>query len=165
CLLRPASGPRYTTWVYRRVVFAQFHSAPKLEKFGRAAFVVSIVWNLPCSYRFKLALCDDLSEFDQVAGRVCEEGKPAADGVEFERLGHDLDAAGSKVSNGLLDIRHVDTEVVIAGIAETIAQVRVDGSVNRQRIASTQQFDQEFRRRARSQELQNGCKREEGQED
>src|SRR5215470_17401554 len=87
-------------------------------------------------------LCDYLSEFDQIAERVCEEGKLAADGVELERLCHDLGTAGSKVSNGPLDIRHVDTEVVIAGIAETIAQVRVDGSVNRQRISSTQQFDQ-----------------------
>ena len=30
-------------------------------------------------------LRDDLGEFDQIAGRVREEGKLAADGVEFER--------------------------------------------------------------------------------
>lgn len=76
-------------------------------------------------------LRDDLGEFDQIAGRVREEGKLAADGVEFERLGHDLDTAGSKVGDGLLDIRHVDTEMVIAGLAETIAKVRIPGSVNR----------------------------------
>src|SRR5262245_42813448 len=69
-----------------------------------------------CSY-------DDLSEFDQVAGRVREEGKLAADGVEFERLGHDLDTAGSEIGDGLRDIRHVDAEVVITGVAETIAKV------------------------------------------
>src|SRR5262249_29866034 len=67
-------------------------------------------------------LWDDLSEFDQVAGRVREEGKLAADGVELERLGHDLDTAGSESGDGLLDIRHVDAEVVIAGVAQTIAE-------------------------------------------
>ena len=76
-------------------------------------------------------LRDDLGEFDQIAGRVREEGKLAADGVEFERLGHDLDTAGSEVGDGLLDIRHVDTEMVIAGMAETIAKVRIPGGVNR----------------------------------
>ena len=55
----------------------------------------------------------------------------AADGVEFERLGHDLDIAGSKVGDGLLDIWHVDTEMVIAGVAETIAKVSIPGGVNR----------------------------------
>ena len=88
-------------------------------------------------------LRDDLSEFDQVAGRVREEGKLAADGVELERLGHDLDAAGSEIGDGLLDIRHVDAEVVIAGVAQTIAKVGIPGSVDRRRIAATQQFDQE----------------------
>ena len=88
-------------------------------------------------------LRDDLGEFDQIAGRVREEGKLAADRVEFERLGHDLDTAGSKVGDGLLDIRHVDAEVVIAGVAETIAKVRILGGVNRQRIAAAQKFDEE----------------------
>src|SRR5262245_61411916 len=90
-----------------------------------------------------LSWTDDLGEFDQVAERVREEGKLAADSIEFERLGHDLDAAGSKVGDGLLNIRHVDAEMVIAGVAETIAKVRIPGRVNRQRIAAAQQFDQE----------------------
>ena len=69
-----------------------------------------------------------LREFDQVAGRVREKGKLAADGFELERLGHDLDTAGSKVGDGLLDIRHVDAEMVIAGIAETIAESEYPGA-------------------------------------
>src|SRR5262245_34968852 len=83
---------------------------------------------------------DDLSEFEQVAGRVSEEGELAVDGVELERLGHDLDAASSEVGDGLLNIRHIDAEVVIAGVAETVAKVGIRGSVNRQRITATEQL-------------------------
>ena len=90
-----------------------------------------------------VCLRDDLGELDQVAGRVCEKGELAADRVEFERLGDDFDAAGSKVGDGLFDIRHVDAEVVIAGVAETIAKVSVSRGFNWQRIAATQQLDQE----------------------
>src|SRR5579862_3388164 len=88
-------------------------------------------------------LCHYLREFDQVAGRVREKGQLAADGVELERLGHDLDTASSEIGDGFLDLRHVDAEVVIAGVAQTIAKVGILGSVDRQRIAATQQFDQE----------------------
>src|SRR5262249_32546190 len=50
-MIRPASGPSCTTWVYRSVVSAQSQQAPGPERSGRAAFLVSIVWKLPCSNR------------------------------------------------------------------------------------------------------------------
>src|SRR5262249_57980592 len=53
-MIRPASGPSCTTWVYRSVVSAQPQQAPGPERSGRAAFLVSIVWQLPCSNRYNV---------------------------------------------------------------------------------------------------------------
>src|SRR5262245_49210136 len=83
---------------------------------GRVGRRLARLWRSPARrgdlLRPSDCLCDDLSEFDQVAGRVCEKGKLAADGVELERLGHDLDTTSFEVGDGLLDIRHIDAEVV-----------------------------------------------------
>src|SRR5215510_1061066 len=64
-------------------------------------------------------------KLDQVAEGVAEEGETAADGGQHERLGDDRHTARAQLLDGLVNTRHVQTEMVIAGVLQAVAEVAV----------------------------------------
>src|SRR5262245_46710689 len=87
---------------------------------------------------------EHLCEFDQIAERVSEECELAADSRQDERLGHDHDAARSKRRDRGIHVGDVETEMVIAAIFQTVAEIRIRAYFSGKRFAAAEDFDVEL---------------------
>src|SRR5262249_23512550 len=87
---------------------------------------------------------EHFGKLDQVAEGVAEEGETAADGGQYERLGDDRHAARAQPLDGLVDTRHVQAEVVIAGVLQAVAEVAVGTDIPRAGVTTAEDLDVEM---------------------
>src|SRR5262245_26898904 len=81
---------------------------------------------------------EHLCKFNQIAERVGEERKLATDGRQDEWLGHDHDAAQSKRRDRGIHAGDVETEMVVAAIFQTIAEIRIGAYFRGTRVAAAE---------------------------
>src|SRR5262245_41360866 len=77
-------------------------------------------------------------KFDQIAERIAKEGELTTDGGQDEGLGDDLDAPAAKLDEGLVHVRNVETEVVVAAVLEAVAKIGVRSHLSGQRVPAAE---------------------------